>query len=222
MSRVAEASKWLSVGDLMAGVVGVLVLMLVMAALQQQVERAEQREREDAAEQARLDLEQKRVGAVFERMVLRVEDLDLEGVIEVDAQLRKIRLTEGTFPSGSACLNRRVGSMLAEYGDEFRTILEEPDHEAWVLMVEGHTDSVPVSRPGTDKAALCALYDDNYTLSSARAREARAVIVAGWPEALQKRVALAGFGPSRPLDATDTEAAVNRRVEVTFWSPEQD
>jgi chemotaxis protein MotB len=219
MSRASEASKWLSVGDLMAGVVGVLVLMLVMAALQQQVERAEQKKREDEAETARLELEQKRVGAVFDRMVLRVEELDLQGVIEVDAKLRKIRLKEGTFPSGSACLNRRVGGVLSEYSGEFRTILEEPDHEEWVLMVEGHSDSVPVLRPGTDKAALCALYDDNYTLSSARAREARAVIVAGWPEVIQERVALAGFGPSRPLDATDTEAAVNRRVEITFWSP---
>ncbi|MGV2404877.1 UNVERIFIED_CONTAM: OmpA family protein, partial [Pseudomonas aeruginosa] len=67
------------------------------------------------------------------------------------------------------------------------------------VFVEGHTDNVQVSRPVTDYSKFCTVYDDNFTLSAARAREARKLLIALLDEQQAKRVIVAGFGDSQPL-----------------------
>ncbi|MNR27897.1 flagellar motor protein MotB [compost metagenome] len=81
-------------------------------------------------------------------------------------------------------------------------------------MVEGHTDNVPVSRPVTDYARYCTVYDDNYTLSAARAREARKLLVLALDGQQSLRVIVAGYGDSRPKPGLNPASAENRRVEV--------
>ncbi|MNP64741.1 hypothetical protein D3C76_1602600 [compost metagenome] len=60
------------------------------------------------------------------------------------------------------------------------------------------------------------MYDDNYTLSAARAREARKLLIANLNDRQSHRVIVAGFGDSQPLHGISPGDERNRRVEVQF------
>lgn len=82
------------------------------------------------------------------------------------------------------------------------------------IFVEGHTDNIPVSQPVTDYRRFCTVYDDNYTLSAARAREARKLLVGQLDTSIAKRIIVAGYGDSQPINGIAPEDDANRRVEV--------
>ena len=84
--------------------------------------------------------------------------------------------------------------------------------------MEGHTDNIPVSQPVTDFQRFCTVYDDNYTLSAARAREARRLLIGNLDDTIAKRVIVAGYGDSQPINGLSPESSANRRVEVRFVS----
>lgn len=84
------------------------------------------------------------------------------------------------------------------------------------VFVEGHTDNVHVSKPVIDYAKFCTVYDDNFTLSAARAREARKLLIEMLDEQQARRVIVAGFGDSQPLPGVEPGDEKNRRVEVQF------
>ncbi|MGT9846527.1 OmpA/MotB family protein, partial [Pseudomonas aeruginosa] len=54
----------------------------------------------------------------------------------------------------------------------------------------------------------------NFTLSAARAREARKLLIQALNEEQAKRVIVAGYGDSHPLEGKDPGDARNRRVEI--------
>ncbi len=81
---------------------------------------------------------------------------------------------------------------------------------------QGYTDSLPVNQPVTDFKKFCAVYDDNYTLSAARAREARKLLIGQLSELSSKRVIVAGYGDSHPLANISESDGRNRRVEIVF------
>jgi chemotaxis protein MotB len=58
------------------------------------------------------------------------------------------------------------------------------------------------------------VYDDNYTLSAARAREARKALIGNLDSDTARRIIVAGYGDSSPLAGIDPADARNRRVEV--------
>ncbi|MNC71994.1 hypothetical protein D3C76_1714910 [compost metagenome] len=89
------------------------------------------------------------------------------------------------------------------------------------MYVEGHTDNLPVSRPVTNFEAFCTVYDDNFTLSAARAREARKLIVGDLDTTSAKRVVVAGYGDSQPILGIAPEDAQQRRIEVR-WVIQED
>ncbi|MCI0450888.1 MAG: OmpA family protein [Candidatus Latescibacteria bacterium] len=84
------------------------------------------------------------------------------------------------------------------------------DHPAWQLLVEGHTDNVPIKT---------ARYPSNFELSVARAESVRNVLVSlGVPE---ERILVLGAGDTRPMASNTTVDGrmLNRRVEVSFIPP---
>ena len=89
-------------------------------------------------------------------------------------------------------------------------ILKCPDAESYTLFVVGHTDDTPIRKP-----EMLTRHPDNWYLSVHRALLVkRALVRAGLDDA---RLAVAGFGPARPLDPAAVPgrgAAANRRVEV--------
>jgi chemotaxis protein MotB len=86
------------------------------------------------------------------------------------------------------------------------------------IFVEGHTDNRRVNGPVTNKDEFCTVYDDNFTLSAARAREARQLLIGHSGLDAAKRVIVAGYGDSRPLAGLAPDDDRNRRVELRFAS----
>lgn len=113
----------------------------------------------------------------------------------------RVRLPDAVFfRSGSAALTRRARGDLGPVG---RMLQALPAHE---VVVEGHTDSVPISA-GT--------YRTNWELSVARS-EAVIRRLTRTHGLADSRFVAAGYGEFRPLAANDTREGrlKNRRFEI--------
>lgn len=189
-----QAPVWAVFGDLMAAVLGAVVLALVglgvvhlevEAHLQQEVQRRQQEERR------RLALEQALAAPLAQgRVTLREGRIGISGSV--------------LFDTGSDILQPEGRALLHSLVQPLRVYLGEREE---VLMVSGFTDSKPL-KPGTSRFA------DNLELSAQRALTVtRALVEAGLPS---ERVFAAAFGPQQPVASNETEAgrALNRRVEI--------
>lgn len=241
--RKHDEDVWIPIGDLMASAVAVVVLLFVIAALQraEAARRAEriQRAQQEARERAKAEWE-KAFGSRLRhiRDKIRLASGLPEDAVEVELDQKVIRLKEATFEVGSPCLRPSVRDALSAVAleEEFLALVKDP--KVQVVLVEGHADSRPVRvRRGQARLTPCGAYDDNFTLSAARAREARNLLVHNWDEETAKRVQVVGYGDSHPLDydcnpenlalasastnrdfAREIEEACqrNRRVEIRF------
>lgn len=116
--------------------------------------------------------------------------------------------SEVLFPAGEATLSpdgraqiARVAGILGQIADEI------PPEIDWIIRVDGHTDSQPLSGQGR--------YRDNWELSQARALAVVRYMVdeLGFPAS---RLAPAGFADTRPVaqGASPEALAQNRRIEL--------
>ena len=203
MSR--QEGEWVSISDLMSGVVAVIVLLFVIATVQKTIEQLK------AKEESRARLQAKR-SAIRELMAKLAEDSKKEGVkdlVLVDQEKNMILLREATFEIGDACLrNERPILWIRPTAREF---LAKFPHG--MIQVEGHTDSTPV---GGLRRSKCGAFEDNFSLSSLRAFQARKVLVEGWAQEAARRVAVAGHASDRLLLPTQPADPANRRVEIRF------
>jgi len=147
--------------------------------------------------------------AVSERLgdLIAEKGLDDQVEIKFSEGLIDLQLQEGVlFPSGTAELldgGKRVLTGLLP-------LLSAGDY---LISVEGHTDSVPIS---TDR------FPSNWELSGARAASVvRELIALGIDE---NRLALSGFAHTHPLDDNATQAGRerNRRVNILLHASHQD
>lgn len=198
---------WISIGDLMSGVVGVLVLFFVitiLAVITSQVAIQEEKQR-GAREVVRKLKEQSR-------------NNNLSQGVEFFIDQGLIRLTDTSFAQGSACINDNQKYLLQH--DMSNIIIEElSKNENLGVQIEGHTDIVPVSTSNSRIFRSCAPFDDNYTLSAGRAREARNAIFSQYSDISDnwiKRISVVGYGPDRLIDTENPNSDKNRRVEIRF------
>ncbi len=116
--------------------------------------------------------------------------------------------SEVLFPTGEATLSdagreqiRNVTGMLSQISSEI------PPEIDWIIRVDGHTDSQPLSGQGR--------YRDNWELSQARALAVVRYMTEdlGFPA---NRLAATGFGDTRPVAEGDSDEvrAQNRRIEL--------
>ena len=115
--------------------------------------------------------------------------------------------SEVLFPSGSEVINDAGRVEMKKLADAIIELQREiPPEINWVLRVDGHTDTVPVS--GNRR------YRDNWELSTARATSVVKFLIENGVPA--NRLVAAGFGEFQPLDAADTAEAraANRRIEL--------
>ncbi len=110
--------------------------------------------------------------------------------------------SEVLFPSGSAVLQPGGEKQLANVAQRLIDISSRiPKNINWVLQVDGHTDSTPISN---------AIFPSNWELSAARAI---AVVKFLHKEGIPNdRLVAAGYGQYQPLSTIDT--ARNRRIEL--------
>lgn len=114
---------------------------------------------------------------------------------------------EVLFPSGGEIINDAGKAEMAKLAAALVELSKEiPPEIDWVLRVDGHTDTVPLSGSGK--------YADNWELSSARATSVVKYLIEGGVPA--NRLVAAGFGENQPLEPGDgaDSRAKNRRIEL--------
>lgn len=188
------APVWAVFGDLMAGLVGAFVLVLV-GVLAMQLNLANNLQSEVAKRRAE---EQRR--------------MSLEKALAVPLAAGRVTLVNGRigisgsvlFPHNSDELRPEGRKLLSGLVQPLRNYLEGRDE---VLMVSGFTDDRPIQQ-GNRR------FDDNLELSAQRALTVtRALIDEGMPA---PRLFAAAFGAEQPVasNANESGRTLNRRVEM--------
>ncbi|MCD9557218.1 OmpA family protein [Photobacterium carnosum] len=239
-----KPNEWVVISDLMSGVMAVVMLFLIVVSVKSAVDKVNmssklnelqselktKQEREQKLESlvaqygGQLDEYDKSIRLNTEQQQKLVNMLDdlkqsflsnqSRNLLTFSIDESKITLKDSIFSRGSACITnnaRKVIPQLSKMISEFLSKFPQGR-----VYIEGHTDNVPVRTPVTDFDKYCTVYDDNYTLSAARAREARKLLLSNSNNSVQNRIVVAGFGSSNPLDNVDPSDAKNRRVEVRF------
>ena len=189
-----DTPVWAIFGDLMAGLVGVFVLLLVWT-LGIQVELSQTLELEIQKRQAE---EQRRMA--------------LEQALAAPLATGRVTLTNGRIGISGSVLFATNSDQLQVEGRELLQTLVAPlqvylGERDEMLMVSGFTDDKPIQRGNN-------LFADNWELSSERALTVtRALIDEGMPSSM---VFAAAFGAQQPVvPNTDGDSrARNRRVEM--------
>jgi flagellar motor protein MotB len=188
------APVWAAFGDLMAGLLGAFVLLLV-GVLVVQSELAASLESEIAKRQAE---EQRRMA--------------LEKALAGPLAAGRVTLHDGRIGISGSVLFAQNSDRLQPAGRQLLKSLATPlsvylDGRNELLMVSGFTDDMPVGRRNREFA-------DNWELSAQRALTVtRALIEDGVPKS---RVFAAAFGAGSPVAGNDSAEgrARNRRVEM--------
>jgi chemotaxis protein MotB len=150
---------------------------------------------------------QEREDRLADKLAGSLKDKQLNGMVTVDSNERKVRLVLSEaiiFASGRADLKDRAKEVLRSIGNELKQLPNE-------VIVEGHTDNVPIKS---------GQYRTNWELSMARA-----YAVIEFLEALgldPKKLAGIGYGENRPAmdNATAEGRARNRRIEISLIKTE--
>lgn len=214
-----KPSEWIAISDLMAGVVAVVMLLLVVSVLK--IQSADTQGNQDAGSESSGSgtggsKERDCVAELMQKLDRSIRADGLQELMSIDQPSGRLTLREGAFKRSSACLDPGVIACIDKVKGDVRQFFE-CDARTHIAM-EGHTDSTPVKKAVCDEDAFCAAYDDNYTLSAARARQARKALIDTLGDAgIAGRVEVAGFGESRPLPDASASEARNRRVEIRFY-----
>jgi len=119
---------------------------------------------------------------------------------------RFVFASELLFSSASADLGPEGRAELRKFAETLLEISQEiPSELGWILRIDGHTDSRPISN---------ARYKTNWELSAARAISVVEFLISvGVPA---ERLAAAGFGEYQPIDDAENVFAYarNRRIEM--------
>lgn len=190
----ATAPVWAVFGDLMSGLLGAFVLILVGVLVVQ------------------MDLVANLESEVQKRRVEEQRRMALEKALAIPLQSGRVTLNNGRigisgsvlFPVNSDELRPEGRQLLQSLVPPLKVYLGERDE---MLMVSGFTDNQRIQQ-GNRR------FDDNLELSAQRALTVtRALIEEGMPSS---QVFAAAFGAEQPVAANSSEAgrALNRRVEM--------
>lgn len=205
-----KPNEWIAISDLMAGVVAIVMLLLIVSVVQQAYAEIKHKQEMEKG----VDAQRKMATKVLQEMQQSFSELGIGDLAEFDMVNHKLTLKDSVFTRGSACITPKAQTALMQAQQQIAEYLTRVKYGK--IIVEGHTDSIPVNQPVTDFKKCCAVYDDNYTLSAARAREARKLLIGLLPELSSKRVIVAGYGDSHPLASIPVTDGRNRRVEIVF------
>ena len=205
-----KPSEWVSISDLMSGVMAVVMLMLVISVLQNTYAEIKHKQELEGGQKS----QQQKVQKMMTDMKNSVTKQGADGLVDFNLDQGKITLKDNVFARGSACITPQAAQAFNSIQDKIGQFLTDSQYAG--IYVEGHTDNLPVGSPVTNFQQFCTVYDDNFTLSAARAREARKLLIGKLDAATAKRVIVAGYGDSQPLKGIPPEDARNRRVEVKF------
>ncbi len=188
------APVWAVFGDLMSGLVGAFVLVLVGVLVMQ------------------LDLASNLQSEVAKRRAEEQRRISLEKALAVPRAAGRVTLINGRIGiSGSVLFANNSDALLPEGRNLLKGLVQPLRNYLMgrdeVLMVSGFTDNQPIQE-GNRR------FDDNLELSAQRALTVtRALIEEGLPAS---RLFAAAFGAEQPVasNGNDKGRALNRRVEM--------
>ena len=201
MRRKDTPSPWPAYTDLLAGMLGCLLLVVLAAVVEQAALAERYREANEAYKEAHDELERMRLEklALEEKLKQDLEGLIATGLVDLDDGVVAIR-GNLLFKTGSAEVSKDGQRLLQKAA---------PAIGAWAaggaVMVSGHTDDVPIRNDE---------FGSNWELSTARATNVVATLeIAGVSAG---HMVAAGFGEHQPVaDNGDASGrAMNRRVEI--------
>ena len=235
------------VSDLMAAVLPIVVIFLVATAIRAETaagtaERAastakgeakdaelarenlaKEKEAREEAEKRQREAEAARrrpIDDALETLRQKIVNEGLGDLLQIDVATHSITLPDVTFRRGSACVRAGSAKALARAAPDLLQILQSDQDVR--LQVEGHSDSTQM-RATRGQVRRCAEFDDNITLSAARARNARNHILRFLPpehkegaDELGRRVLVAGWGASQPIPGVSPKDGRNRRIQISF------
>lgn len=205
-----KPNEWVSISDLMAGVMAVVMLLLVVSVLQKtysDIKHKQELENSTSSQKSK-------VGTMLSDLKTSLAKNGSDGLVAFDIGAGTVTLKDSVFSRGSACVTDQAKLAFKSLESKVGVFLNEfPNGK---VFIEGHTDNLPVSRPVTNFDLFCTVYDDNFTLSAARAREARKLMIGVLTPKDAKRIVVAGYGESQPLPNIPPEDARNRRIEIRF------
>jgi chemotaxis protein MotB len=205
-----KSSEWVSISDLMSGVTAVVMLLLVISVVQKTY--AEVRHKNELKQG--VAAQEKIVAKMLDEMIVEFNRNGASNMVDIDVTGHKITLQDSVFSRGSACITPEARSAMSSIQGQISEYLLKV--KLGQIFIEGHTDSIQVSKPVVDYEKYCTVYDDNYTLSAARAREARKLLLGNLSEQDAKRIIVAGYGDSHTLPDIPPTDSKNRRVDVLF------
>ena len=121
---------------------------------------------------------------------------------------RFIFSSEVLFSAGRSDLSKEGKTEISNVTEILSSIMKDiPENIDWVIRVDGHTDSTPLSGTGEFK--------DNWELSQARALSVVKYMI-NELNFSGSRLAANGFGEYQPISLEDTQEAraLNRRIEI--------
>ena len=208
-----KSNEWISVADLMSGVMAVIMLLLVVSVVQKTQADLKHKQETEKVEATR----KKNVTEILKEIKVEAEEHGLSDLMKFSFAEGRVTLSEGLFDKGSACVPEEIARAFNNIHEIFKDFLVE--NRTALIYIEGHTDSLKVNHPVTNYEKFCTVYDDNFTLSAARAREARNLLISSLDERDSRRVVVAGYGDSRLLEGVDSTDGRNRRVEIRLTIP---
>ena len=116
--------------------------------------------------------------------------------------------SEVLFSAGRSDLSKEGKTEISNVTEILSSIMKDiPENIDWVIRVDGHTDSTPLSGTGEFK--------DNWELSQARALSVVKYMI-NELNFSRSRLAANGFGEYQPISLEDTPEAraLNRRIEI--------
>jgi len=216
---VEEENYFVSMTDMMVGLVFIFIILVMYYALQFR----EVTEELTGADKTRAEILQQIQAS------LKSRDID----VTIDTQNGILRLPDSIlFDSGQDTLKpdgKKNVAQLAMALDEVLPCYTEQaaatsrradcplnEHRIESVYIEGHTDRDPFSRGGRDNWDLSAVRAINTYRAVADARPGLTGLCARKGGECEPVLSVSGYGPQRPIDSGNSEAAKsrNRRIDL--------
>ncbi|MCF0061358.1 OmpA family protein [Dyadobacter chenwenxiniae] len=202
-------SEWISVSDFMASLIGVLVIFLIAAVIEESgvgnsVEEIERRKEEKAIEVMLRGIAQE-----------TKNERNPNSIFKIYPERRTLEMDTAHFASGSPCLAKEAEIQLRRHAAKISELLVT--YNRAIVTIEGYADTTRVPQSTFFPCGKNSYqYGDNVTLSLHRAQEARSILISEWNNVkLSERVAILGYGATKPAPGAKSLNA-NRRVLVRF------
>ncbi len=139
---------------------------------------------------------------IEESLKEQIEQRDIK-IEEIEGKLKVIFVDKILFGSGSVRVKKKGREVLLKLADSLKDAKDQN------IVVEGHTDDVPISK------SLQAKFPSNWELSTARAA-AVVRFLRGKAGVEPERLTACGYGSYQPVASNETEEGrrQNRRIEI--------